>query len=134
MKKWFFFSVVLTLAILPVISRESDFSTAKNHFVKTVQESLQMNEALGVKCELSSAGLAKCFSERLNVVSISGSTLTTSDGAVWNFDANPYCTASRPCNVVIDVNGASGPNVSGKDRIKIPMYMNSKGYLYVDNK
>ena len=115
---------------LPVLAGDTDFSFEKNHVYNTVQETLSMQEAMGEKCKsLSSQGLASYFAGLLPVTSQSGAKLNTKDGSIWTFSSDSYCTNKNACKITIDVNGSAGPNTIGKDKLVIPIYKKSNGYL-----
>ena len=126
--------LVLLTSIIPVFAGETNFQFEKQFFTRTVQETLSMKEAMGEKCQsFSSQGLADYSAKSLTVSSQTGAKLNVDNGSVWEFSGDSACIKTNACKITIDVNGAAGPNVIGKDKLIVPIYKKSNGFLSVSS-
>ena len=122
--------VILALTIPVLMNNTSDLQneTMMKKEKNTLKEVVLMNEALEKKCDnLSSEGLAKCFAERMNVVKNYSNIIEAADGSVWEFTGDGYCDDDDACSVKITVK--SGDQ---SDSEEMSLYVNDKGYLYIE--
>ena len=129
--------IIINVAIIPIIIAAltlpvlmSDTSAQYNHIARlktanTIMEATLMNEAMEEKCNLSSVGLAKCFEKRMSG-DRENNIIKSTDSSVWTFNGNGICQNNGDCDVTIEIrhNGKS-------DIATIPIYVNSKGYIYI---
>ena len=100
--------------------------TLKN--INSLQEAIAMNEALEVKCDFSSEGLAACFLKRMPLATKEGNTLKDNNGSVWTFNGNGICEYEEDnCYVKIDM--TAGKTV---ESVTIPLYADENQYVFVD--
>ena len=125
------FSVVVPIIvfcmIMPILftdTTELQNSTDIKMTVSELNQSVLMNEALNNKCDLSSEGLARCFSERMSTNTVTGNSLTkTVSNTVLTFTGNGSCLNEGDCSVTIKTDkGASAI---------IPLYAKSNGHIEV---
>jgi len=91
----------------------------------------KFSEAGNEKCELSSEGIAKCFMNSIgeefcernnNVIN------DVFDNAVLTFYGNGICQKKNDCKVTIQYVF----DISKKNIIELPLYVDSDGYIYIN--
>lgn len=82
------------------------------------------------KCELSSDGIAKCFIKYMgSFCKIDGNEINdVYDHALLTFYGNGKCQNKNDCKVTIQYIF----DISKKDYIELPLYVDSNGYIYID--
>ena len=119
-------AVVLCM-VLPVLFTDTtamENSTRIKMAANEVQQAVLMNEAMNEKCELTSEGLAQCFSKRMVANSVTGNSLTnTLNNTVFTFTGDGSCLNQGDCNVSI--------KTSKGDTAILPLYAKSNGHLEV---
>ncbi len=123
-------SIIVFCIIMPFLltnTTDLENSTRIHTGIVDVQHSVLMNEALDSKCELSSEGLAQCFSKRINTSTVAGNSITqTVSHTIFTFTGDGSCLGEGDCNVTIKTN-------NGASAI-IPLYAKPSGHLEVRQK
>ena len=84
-----------------------------------------VNEALGKECQMTSEGLAKCFSERINGTLSGNKIMGNGINADFIFYGDGKCNSKNTCYVTFDTT-----NVGGNDRYTLHLY-SDKGYVKI---
>ncbi len=114
----------IALPILLTNTNELEGSILAHKAVNEVQEVVIMNEAFDNKCELTSEGLAKCFSDRMNTTKFTGNSFqTTATKDTYTFTGNGSCLNKGDCYVTI--------TTKNKTPITIPLYAKANGHLEI---
>jgi len=132
------YALLLLIAIIGVIATLSLPALMTNTIEKqnittglksqnTLYEVVTMNEAYGEKCELTSNGLAACFSKQMSTSGVNGNVLEARDGTVWTFSGNGRCKNSGDCKVTVK----SSKKANSEEVLSVPLYVNAKGFIYV---
>lgn len=119
--------IYLVIAAITVPVLMTDTSKAKDRTlmlksITTVQQAALVNEALENKCSMTSIGLAKCFTERLNGTR-TGNKVSKDMYANFIFYGDGSCRTKNNCYVIID-----SKSVGGKSIEKIHLY-SDRGYV-----
>lgn len=121
--------VIFTMTIPALMTDAKDLQKLQDsNYIKRasleVHQAVAMNEALGNKCELTSEGLAKCFTERMSSSTLSGNSLTNNiTNTVYTFTGNGSCLNEGNCSVLITTKYGTSAT--------IPLYAKSDGYLEI---
>lgn len=104
-----------------------EVNTKKLKTVFMLTDAAKMNEAMDVKCKLSSSGLAKCFA-----TSIGGErtkkVIDDGLGTVYTFKGDKVCANKGDCKVTVEITTRNGKT----DVSELPILVNEKGYVYFD--
>ena len=120
--------IIATLTLPVLLTNTSDIQSqtgmlkAQNMFY----ESAHMINAMGEKCELSSNGLAKCFSTRLSG-DLNGNVINQYM-TTYTFNGNGRCKYNGDCEIIIK----AGEGKSAKT-INVPLFVDNKGFIDVYN-
>lgn len=74
----------------------------------------------GENCELTSEGVASCFSKHMSESSVNGNVVNERHGGAWKFVINNDCSNVGECKVIAD------------DQFEIVLYPDEDGYLTTD--
>lgn len=125
-------SIFVFTHIMPVLM--TDTKSMRNDSFLTVEQSkikqsVSIKEALGKTCDLSSAGLAKCFEEDFyNIESSEGNKFNLSSGIVVEFTGDGYCGDDNGCYVTIKTSSKSDAK-----SVTVPLYADDNGYLFTED-